>query len=233
MIRRLVAYLYLGDYDPCHELAIAQFGSIKQHERTTAAAPTCHRRQEVLGSAGSVDSCACLAPTTINVEQPASTFGGKQSVLVIEKPRNAVEVDSPLTIHAAMYALADKYHVEGLGDVAKAKFESCLHHHVNSEDFVTAVQIAYSSTPDSNRGLRDAVVKAILVHFQVNVKEVPGLEAKLNTIDELSVLLIKSWPNKTEKPKLSVGSCFTCRYKQTFRSRCACRCACRCSQLWL
>jgi hypothetical protein len=105
-----------------------------------------------------------------------------------------------------MHALADKYHVNGLGEVAKAKFEVCLRHHVNSQDFVTAVQLAYSSTPESNRGLRDAVVNAFLVHFQVKITEVPGLEAKLDTIDELSFLLMKSWPHKTEKSKPIFGS---------------------------
>jgi hypothetical protein len=198
MIRRLIAYLYLGNYEPCNEGSIASFGNIKQHVSTTIAAPAYHRRKGGVGSLeGSEYSCACLAPNTTQLDQPKSETWRGLIDPALEKPGNSIEVNNPLTIHATMYALADKYHVDGLSDVAKAKFESCLYHHVNSEDFVTAVQIAYSSTPDSNRGLRDAVVNAFLVHFQVKIKEVPGLEAKLDTIDELSFLLIKSWPNKT------------------------------------
>lgn len=115
--------------------------------------------------------------------------------------QDSIQVVEPLTVHATMYALADKYQVEGLGELAKAKFEQRLYHHSNSEDFVNAVQIAYSSTLESNRGLRAAVLKAFRVYFQVNVAEIPGLEAKLETIDELSFLLIKSWPKKTETAK--------------------------------
>lgn len=121
----------------------------------------------------------------------------------VEKPQTAAEVTNPLTIHATMYALADKYQVSGLGQIAKDKFESCLFHHIHSEDFVSAVQIVYTSTPDSNRGLRDLVIKAFLDHFHVDVLKIPGLEAKLDTIDELSIQLIKSWPVKTSS--LSLG----------------------------
>jgi len=178
MIRRLVAYLYLGDYDPSDELGIKVFGNIKQHETTTVAAPVCHVRRTMFDTSQAFDECACLAYNA----------GG---IL-----RDSMQVAEPLTIHAAMYALADKYQVTGLGEVAKGKFEKTLHHHYNSEDFVNAVEIAYTSTPESNRGLRDAVLKAFLVCFQVNVTEIPGFEAKLETIDQLSLLLIKSWPKK-------------------------------------
>ena len=75
--------------------------------------------------------------------------------------------------------------------MAIEKFESCLHH-VNSADFITTVQSAYSNTPDSDRGLKDAVLKAFLGYFKVDIADEPGLEAKLHTIDELSFLLIKS-----------------------------------------
>jgi hypothetical protein len=205
MIRRLIAYLYLGDYDPCNELAIASFSNIRQHNSTTAAASACHRRNGAPGNSGSFDPCACLEPNISNIEQPVSETQ-YTGVFTFEKPRNTVEVNEPLTIHATMYALADKYHVNGLAEVAKVKFEACLRHHVDSEDFVSAVQLTYSSTPESNRGLRDAVVNAFLVHFQVKITEVPGLEAKLDTIDELSFLLMKSWPHKTEKSKPIFGS---------------------------
>ncbi|KAF1848748.1 uncharacterized protein K460DRAFT_80395 [Cucurbitaria berberidis CBS 394.84] len=203
MIRRLVAYLYLGDYDPCPALRVSSFSTIRQHESTSAAASAYHSRYRATGLEGS-DQCACLAPNTKNINQPVLEPESKNKPAdysVVVKMPNCIEVANPLTIHATMYALADKYQVDGLGQVAKEKFESCLHHHANSGDFVAAVQLAYGATPDSNRGLRDAVVTAFLTHFKINVKENPGIEAKLDTIDELSFLLIKSWPMKTEQPK--------------------------------
>jgi hypothetical protein len=127
------------------------------------------------------------------------TDGGPKTC--VEKAANTVEIANPLTIHATMYALGDKYQVAGLCALAKMKFEACLSEHVQSEDFITAVQIAYSSTPDTNRGLRDAVVNAFRTEFKTDIKQMPGAEAKLDCIDELSFLLIKSWPAKIEPEK--------------------------------
>ncbi|KAI1517870.1 BTB/POZ domain containing protein [Pyrenophora tritici-repentis] len=155
--------------------------------------------------------CACLAPNLTKIEQLVFSIGTPELALtssIGETICKGIQVKEPLTIHATMYALADKYQVAGLGGVAKAKFEETLHHHSNSVDFINAVQIAYSSTPDSNRGLRDTVVRAFRVHFQVNVAEIPGLEAKLETIDKLSFLLIKSWPKKTEPAQSGYAGLF-------------------------
>ncbi|KAF1828597.1 hypothetical protein BDW02DRAFT_574738 [Decorospora gaudefroyi] len=203
MIRRLITYLYLGDYDPCNGHLIRTLNKVKQYESTTAAASAYHSRKGTFGNTESSKSCACLTPYTNNVEQPMAQpeAKAKPAGLSASKAPLAIEVARPLTIHATMYALADKYQVDGLGQLAKDKFESCLYHHANSEDFVDAVQIAYSSTPETNRGLRDVVVKAFRVHFQIKIEDVLGLEDKLDSIDELSFLLIKSWPNKMEQAK--------------------------------
>ncbi|KAH3953670.1 hypothetical protein HBI25_106540 [Parastagonospora nodorum] len=204
MIRRLIAYLYLGDYDPNSGMSLAQFGAIAQHESTSATNPTHHYRRGAFG-VSVTDPCACLAPNAKNTEQPvAKETDSQQDYKVYEKTANAVEVANPLTIHASMYALGDKYQVEGLSSLAKEKFECCLHHHAQTEDFIAAVQIAYSTTPDSNRGLRNSVMEAFRTHFQTDIASIPGAEAKLDSIDELSFLLIKSWPQKIEAPNRAV-----------------------------
>lgn len=204
MIRRLIAYLYLGDYDPNSGMALAQFSAIAQHESTSATNPTHHYRRGAFG-VSVTDPCACLAPNAKNTEQPvAKETDSQQDYKVYEKTANAVEVANPLTIHASMYALGDKYQVEGLSSLAKEKFECCLHHHAQTEDFIAAVQIAYSTTPDSNRGLRNSVMEAFRTHFQTDIASIPGAETKLDSIDELSFLLIKSWPQKIEAPKPAV-----------------------------
>ena len=205
MIRRLITYLYVGNYDPCTEGALTAFNDIKQHEPTTPPASAYHVRYHKGGLFGSADFCACLMPNPKLIKQPVSELkleNKPADYKAVEKLANGLEVLNPLTIHATMYALADKYQVDGLGKLAKDKFEACLHHHSNSEDFVAAVQIAYGSTPETNRGLRDAVVKAFSMYFKVNISEIPGAEAKLETIDELSFLLIKSWPLKTKPQKM-------------------------------
>ena len=217
MIRRLIAFLYLGDYDPCADpSSLTSIKDIIQHQSTTKPAPFYHSRYRT-GSlfstgVGSPDSCACLGVQDKGNTQPIHEPDVKDkpaNFSLVVKPANGVQVANPLTIHATMYALADKYQVEGLAPLAKEKFESCLHHHANSEDFVAAVQLAYGGTPESNRGLRDIVVKAFLTHFKVDIRGIPGFEAKMETIDDLAFLLIKAWPLKTEAPaSTETGSLF-------------------------
>jgi hypothetical protein len=207
MIRRLIAYLYLGDYDPTSGSStdVLKFSSLYQHESSTDSATTHHSRYRKETSAFQTqDNCACLSPNSKNVTQPMAevqTASAPSDFKVVAKPDNMIEVVNPLTIHVAMYALGDKYQVEGLCNTAKEKFRSCLHHHAHSEDFIAATQAIYSTTPDSNRGLRDVVVSAFRSQFRVDITQIPGVEEKLDTIDELSFALIKSWPTKTEPTK--------------------------------
>lgn len=195
MIRRLIAYCYLGNYDPCSSVALSSFSNLREYTSATPIAQALHSRLEHQLP----DPCACLMPNTQNFEQsimPAVSSATQLSSNTTDKPACSVEVANPLTIHAKMYALADKYQVKGLGPLTRAKFEACFRHHVYTEDFPAAVQIAYSTTPESNRDLRDTVLRAFLVHFKVNLASIPGIEAKLDCIDDLSFLLIKAWPTK-------------------------------------
>ncbi|KAB5531395.1 hypothetical protein GE09DRAFT_1146941 [Coniochaeta sp. 2T2.1] len=65
--------------------------------------------------------------------------------------------NSNLVIHSRVYALGEKYAVEGLMAVALAKFVSEAKVHWESKDFLQAVEYIYSATPEHDRGLRDAV----------------------------------------------------------------------------
>ncbi|OAL51581.1 hypothetical protein IQ07DRAFT_585952 [Pyrenochaeta sp. DS3sAY3a] len=205
MIQRLITYLYINDYNPSGDFPVTPLKMDQQHESSILPSATYHSRyrdDDVPGIPGHYQ-CACLEYNTKKITQSMVVVDKKaqpKDYAAVEKPRTTVEITNPLTIHATMYALADKYQVSGLGHIAKDKFKSCLFHHVHSEDFVSAVRIVYTSTPDSNRGLRDLVIKAFLDHFHVDVLKIPGFEANLGTIDELSIQLIKSWPVKTETP---------------------------------
>ncbi|KAG9186144.1 hypothetical protein G6011_02700 [Alternaria panax] len=202
--------LNFGDYDPTDDFGIAALEQLKQYESITAAAPAHHHRKGVFGSPHQpYDRCACLALNSKNIEQPALDKKAPHRIK-IRKPDNSVEIANPLTIHATMYALADKYQADGLSRVAKAKFQESLDCHVDSEDFIAAVQLTYGNTPESNRGLRDVIVQAFLSYFKVDITELPALESKLDTIDELSFLLLKSWPRRTEptSPPKPMSSAF-------------------------
>ncbi|EMT69541.1 Kelch repeat and BTB domain-containing protein 1 [Fusarium odoratissimum] len=67
-----------------------------------------------------------------------------------------------LSLHAKVYALGEKYGIEGLKKAAKGKFESEIQSgNVGIDDFAEAAEEVYTSTVSEDRGLRDVVVKMI------------------------------------------------------------------------
>ncbi|KAJ0157736.1 Nitrogen assimilation transcription factor nit-4 [Fusarium oxysporum f. sp. albedinis] len=70
-----------------------------------------------------------------------------------------------LVLHAEVYALAEKYDVLGLKEMAQRCFRiisncgGCC-----SKEFAQACEFVYTTTIDSDRGLRDVVVQSLLEH---------------------------------------------------------------------
>lgn len=64
-----------------------------------------------------------------------------------------------LALHAQVYALAEKYAIEGLKSVALEKFKKDAESNWSSQVFLDAAKIVYTSTVGSDRGLRDIVVR--------------------------------------------------------------------------
>jgi hypothetical protein len=67
-------------------------------------------------------------------------------------------VASSLRLNARVYAIADKYGTRGLKSLAQHKFEVRLHEIDLETDVFAVINEVYSSTPDSDRGLRDLIV---------------------------------------------------------------------------
>ncbi|KAF4459178.1 speckle-type poz [Fusarium albosuccineum] len=72
-----------------------------------------------------------------------------------------------LPIHVKVYALAEKYAIEDLKAVALKKFRIEAKEHWQSQDFIDAIQEVYTSTVDSDRGLRDVLVGIICLHMEL------------------------------------------------------------------
>ena len=66
-------------------------------------------------------------------------------------------------LHAAMYALGDKYDVTSLKNRARANFNrpASKVYIWDLQGFIDSIPLVYSSTPDSDRGLRDITVSKI------------------------------------------------------------------------
>lgn len=64
-------------------------------------------------------------------------------------------------VHAKVYAIAEKYAMEGLKALALQKFDQGARLDFEISDFVLGAKEAYTSTPDEIRPMRDAVVKVL------------------------------------------------------------------------
>lgn len=66
----------------------------------------------------------------------------------------------PLIAHARVYAIADKYGVESLKDLAKAQFVTAIEDTTSADisTSIAAVEVVYTSTLASDRGLRDCII---------------------------------------------------------------------------
>jgi hypothetical protein len=81
-------------------------------------------------------------------------------------------IESPnLTSHAKVYALAEKFGIRGLKALALDKFAAEAAKHWDSPDFSQAAHEVYTSTVESDRGLRDEVVKILYRNPELLSKE--------------------------------------------------------------
>lgn len=101
------------------------------------------------------------------------------------------ESDSHLVAHTRVYALAEKYDIPALKQLAKSKFEMAMACYYDGEDFADALEEVYCSTIDSDRGLRDIVLETFKCHPQLAstqdvfkvIKETPSLAMELFKVE--------------------------------------------------
>lgn len=73
----------------------------------------------------------------------------------------------PTVFNAKVYGIADKYDVTTLKLQAKEKFEQAAKTCWRMDDFPHAITEVYSSTPATDRGLRDVVTRVVCGHIDV------------------------------------------------------------------
>jgi speckle-type POZ protein len=73
----------------------------------------------------------------------------------------------PTVFNAKVYGIADKYDVTTLKLQAKEKFEKAAETCWRMDDFPHAITEVYSSTPATDRGLRDVVTRVVRRHIDV------------------------------------------------------------------
>lgn len=98
-----------------------------------------------------------------------------------------------LCIHAEVYALADKYNIKGLKDLADEKFGEALDLAFTGQKFFEAVDTIYTETPRSDTRLRKKVA-AHLVERKKHHGMYPELKSALERHHELAYyMLLPEW----------------------------------------
>lgn len=101
------------------------------------------------------------------------------------------EEESHLLTHTRVYALAEKYDIPSLKDLAQSKFEMAMACYYDSSEFADAIEEVYCSTIDTDRGLRDIVLQAFRAHpalattqdVYAVIKDTPELALELYKIE--------------------------------------------------
>ncbi|KAH4862491.1 hypothetical protein HBH75_015400 [Parastagonospora nodorum] len=107
------------------------------------------------------------------------------------QPSSPPAGDKDLNIHAKIYALADKYFVKGLKALACEKFEECLKASFAARSFYEAIDIVFTTTPDTDTGLRDLAAKRVSEEKQKYCLDAnPDLRKALKEIPDLAYMVL-------------------------------------------
>lgn len=125
---------------------------------------------------------------------------------------DASQYNGRLTINARVYAIAEKYGVWSLKDTAIQKSADILKQMWNTNDLFTAIEIVWTSTPGSDRGLRECYLAAIVKHKH-DLHKMEGFMEFVRSIDDMAGDILDAEWNEVGKSPFTIF-CQTCRVHQ-------------------
>lgn len=177
IVKHMVDFFYLHDYLPSPEVEATASPSDSETEiQIVDFGPTARRRvpkKHVRAGSPVGESLTTIAP---EAPTPETTVATPPSVHIVE--------------HAKVFAIAVKYQVDGLRDLATAKFKHSVRASWDHDDFAHAISIVYTSTADNVPQLRDIVVDVIHDHFDT-LKHKAEFESVVTSIPALAYALLK------------------------------------------
>lgn len=113
-------------------------------------------------------------------------------------------------LHAKVYAIAEKYNIKPLKDLARTKFETAADRDWDSPYFPTTIDFVYTSTPPNDRGLRDIVVKLSRDHLKSLLYR-PGFESMMEDNGDFGKDLVKAIAYRVDiEPGAATYKCGAC-----------------------
>ena len=101
-----------------------------------------------------------------------------------------------LVSHVRLYAIGERYGIPHLKEAAKKSFDKDAKKEIASEIFVQAAKLGFTTTPDSDRGLRQSIVQVMLG----NAMKLRNNEELNNLILSNADLALESWKATTALP---------------------------------
>lgn len=105
-------------------------------------------------------------------------------------PTGIAQPKGSLTMHTRMYALAVKYDLKDLKNVAVAKMQMAVRGTWDREDFAKAIAVAFGAAPEGDTGMRD-IIMATILSCSANLVSDPVVEKAINAVDGLPFELFK------------------------------------------
>ncbi|CAM1504940.1 Fc.00g025310.m01.CDS01 [Cosmosporella sp. VM-42] len=184
-VKMMVQYFYHLDYSS-HPPTVANNPSRRPSKEQSQAKATTY-------SFGA--GPASVPATAVGiVHHDMSKRSKKQIHKILAK--DAAEAGNPkpppsLSLHAKVYALGEKYDIQGLKAVAAEKFEEEVKDHWDTGDFLSAAQEVYTSTVEEDRLMRDIVVRVFDEHSNLLDKKsvqdvVKGLDLSFDLLMRLA-----------------------------------------------
>lgn len=93
-------------------------------------------------------------------------------------------------MHAKMYALGSKYDILDLKQAAQKGYKDTVSTAWNGKEFARAIRLAYTTTPEEDKGLRDITSQTILQHREVLLAK-EEIEAAVRSIERLPYALLQ------------------------------------------
>ncbi|KAI4199161.1 MAG: hypothetical protein LQ350_004791 [Teloschistes chrysophthalmus] len=137
---------------------------------------------------GHVEDSALPPLSALSVPQT----GQKRKAVDEEKTEGMAEYASERLNDVLVYALADKYDVKDLKNLAIAKFQRSKDWEGwEDEDILTILRIVYETTPRTDRGLRDEILKIFSCHCDT-LMDNPRLISMLDGDGQLARDILKT-----------------------------------------
>ena len=120
----------------------------------------------------------------------------------LELSNSATTTHDPRMLNNVLvYAVADKYDIPDLKDLAKAKFQSLARSKWPHDDFYALAERVFSTTPDSDMGLRQIVLDICKEHLE-NILRNEGSRASFLEIPAIGAVVLRAAVGKFDQDRM-------------------------------